>query len=150
MSSLPPLKRVTQLITWPRDSLHSLRPVNHLSKSPLFPPNPTPPPTEGRLIHLESCYNGIWFCYKKEQSTEWWELGVRPRICERSQAQKVCTAWLCLHKVFRTDEFIKVERRLSGVGGGGEEWSGISCGAMERWGYSQHRHRRLFTWAPEL
>lgn len=72
----------------------------------------------GRLIHLESCYNGIWFCYKKEQSTEWSELGMHPRICERSQVQKVCAAWLCLDKVSRTDKFVKTERRLSGVGGG--------------------------------
>lgn len=73
-----------------------------------------------------------------------------PGLCERSQAQKVCTPWLCLHKVSRTDEFVKVERRLSGVAGGGEEWSDIFCGAIEKWGYSQHRHRRLFTWAPGL
>ena len=71
----------------------------------------------GRQIHLKSGYNGTWFCYKKEQSDEWSELGMHPRLCERSQAQKVCTAGHCSHKVSRTDEFVKMEGRLSGVGG---------------------------------
>ena len=43
---------------------------------------------------------------------------MHPRLCERSQAQKVCTAGHFLHKVSRTDEFVKMEGRLSGVGGG--------------------------------
>ena len=74
----------------------------------------------GRQIHLKSGYNGTWFCYKKEQSAEWSEVGMLPRLCERSQAQKVCTAGHCLHKVSRIDEFVKMEGRQSGVGGGVE------------------------------
>ena len=57
-----------------------------------------------------------------------------PRLCERSQAQKVCTAGHCSHKVSRTDEFVKMEGRQSGVGGGGEEcvhnMCDIACGGM--------------------
>ena len=41
-----------------------------------------------------------------------------PRLCERSQAQKVCTAGHCSHKVSRIDEFVKMEGRFSEVGGG--------------------------------
>lgn len=54
----------------------------------------------------------------KRKSTECSELGMHPRIRERSQAQKVCTAWLCLDKVSRTDEFVKKREDCQGTIGG--------------------------------
>lgn len=60
----------------------------------------------------------VMLLIKKEQSANVvgvGELWMHPRISERSQTQKVCTAGLCLHKVSTTGEFM--ERSLSGVGG---------------------------------